>query len=232
MSSGIYIRTGNCSRSGTTCGQARWKTTRDGVSITSLPRVRLRRKLARLMSTSDRDAHHEPPITRFSGRSSRNSPQRGTKGSRKSFCEFCAFCRYFFLPALLACRESAVRDAALRPSRFSARLVAAERLGDAFRPDFPRARSRWACLRVREDALPFRGGLSFTPERRAFDRPIAMACFVDRAPCFPSRTCSISSRTNSPAWVVGALPSRFALRARSSVFFSGINILPRKHNCN
>jgi hypothetical protein len=29
---------------------------------------------------------------------------------------------------------------------------------------------------------------SFTPARRAFDSPIAIACFVERAPCFPSRT--------------------------------------------
>lgn len=29
---------------------------------------------------------------------------------------------------------------------------------------------------------------SFTPARRAFDKPIAIACFVERAPCFPSRT--------------------------------------------
>jgi hypothetical protein len=37
-------------------------------------------------------------------------------------------------------------------------------------------------------AFARRGGRSFTPERRAFDRPMAMACFVDFAPCFPSRT--------------------------------------------
>jgi hypothetical protein len=35
---------------------------------------------------------------------------------------------------------------------------------------------------------PATGGGSFTPERRAFDSPIAIACFVERAPCFPSRT--------------------------------------------
>src|SRR4051812_42750765 len=51
---------------------------------------------------------------------------------------------------------------------------------------------------------------------------MAIACLVLRAPCLPSRTCSISSRTNSPACVVGALPSRASLRARSTVFFSGI----------
>src|SRR5262249_37933794 len=66
------------------------------------------------------------------------------------------------------------------------------------------------------------GGGSFTPARRALESPMAIACLVERAPCFPSRMCSIVSRTNSPAWVEGALPSRFALRARSIVFFSGM----------
>jgi hypothetical protein len=33
------------------------------------------------------------------------------------------------------------------------------------------------------------GGVgSFTPARRAFESPIAIACLVDRAPCLPSRT--------------------------------------------
>jgi hypothetical protein len=54
---------------------------------------------------------------------------------------------------------------------------------------------------------------------------MAIACFVDRAPCLPSRMCSISSRTNSPAWVVAAFPSRFAFRARLTVFRSGIDHL-------
>jgi len=44
---------------------------------------------------------------------------------------------------------------------------------------------------------------TFWPLRRASDKPIAIACFVERAPCLPSRICSISSRTNSPAAVVG-----------------------------
>src|SRR5579859_4022186 len=50
-----------------------------------------------------------------------------------------------------------------------------------------------------------------------------MACFADRAPCLPSRTCSISSRTNSPAAVDGALPRRRAFFARSTVLASGIS---------
>jgi hypothetical protein len=66
------------------------------------------------------------------------------------------------------------------------------------------------------------GGGSWTPARRAFDRPIAMACFADWAPCFPSRTWWISSRTNGPACVVGARPARLAFRARLTVAFSGI----------
>src|SRR5215472_5445728 len=38
-----------------------------------------------------------------------------------------------------------------------------------------------------------------TPARRAWERPIAMACSGDRAPCLPCRTWWISLRTNSPA---------------------------------
>ena len=74
-------------------------------------------------------------------------------------------------------------------------------------------------------ALPAGGGFNATPARRAFDNPIATACFADRTPCLPSRTWSISSFTNAPACVPGALPSRFASRARSMVFLSGITVL-------
>ena len=95
--------------------------------------------------------------------------------------------------AVLACRDNAVREAARRPSRFRARNVARDLDGDALRPNLARERSRCACFLVRAVAVPFLGGLSLTPARRAFERPIAIACFVDRAPCFPLRTCSISS---------------------------------------
>src|ERR1043165_8430674 len=126
-----------------------------------------------------------------------------------------------FLAAPRACRESARLEAALWPSRFKAREVARERLAD-FLPlfFFPFLRSRAACLRIFFE--PFFGTASFTPARRAFDRPMAIACLVERAPCFPSRTCSISSRTNSPACVLGALPSSLSFFARSRVSFSGI----------
>lgn len=94
-----------------------------------------------------------------------------------------------------------------------------------------------ACARLPEDSLllacvdflaffcPGFGG-SFTPARLASESPIAMACFADFAPCFPLRICSISSRTNSPAWVVGAFPSFLSFFARSIALFSGIKGLP------
>jgi len=41
------------------------------------------------------------------------------------------------------------------------------------------------CCVVRFD--PAGGGPSFTPALRAFDKPIAIACFVFFAPCLPSR---------------------------------------------
>jgi hypothetical protein len=134
-----------------------------------------------------------------------------------------------FFAAARACRDKARCEAAERGCRFNARFTARERLaeGFAFRPR-PFLRSRFACFRVRADALPFFGGGSFTPARRAFDRPIAIACFVDAAPCFPSRMCSISSRTNSPACVEGDLPSASSLRARFKVSSSGITKMFRE----
>jgi hypothetical protein len=98
--------------------------------------------------------------------------------------------------------------------------VARERVVDGLLDELALRRSLLALRRVALD--PDFGGGNFTPDRRAFDNPMAIACFVDRAPCFPSRTCSISSRTNSPAWVLGAFPSALSCLARSSVSFSGI----------
>jgi hypothetical protein len=74
-----------------------------------------------------------------------------------------------------AWRESDLRDAALRPSRFRALRTARDR------------RLETALWRVFGFALRPGGG-SFTPARRAFDRAIAIACLVERAPCLPSRT--------------------------------------------
>ena len=130
-----------------------------------------------------------------------------------------------FRAACLACLESARCDAAARGSRFRAALLARDLFADGLdvpplRP-FSRSRSAFSC--VEPGVAPSFGADSFTPARRAFESPIAIACFVDRAPCLPSRMCSISSRTNSPACVAGAFPSRLSCRARSRVSFSGID---------
>jgi hypothetical protein len=89
--------------------------------------------------------------------------------------------------AVFACRDRAARDAALWPSRCNARRVARARRGDAA-VRLPAALLAAAALRL---VVPFAlrgGGGNFTPARRAFDNPMAMACFVERAPCLPSRT--------------------------------------------
>src|SRR5688572_16062730 len=99
--------------------------------------------------------------------------------------------------------------------------MARDRRGDGFRRRLPARLAAAALFRVLAFALEGGGG-SLTPARRAFDRPMAIACLVERAPCLPSRTCSISSCTNSPAWLLGALPARLAARAFFMVLFSGI----------
>src|SRR5436190_9257108 len=125
---------------------------------------------------------------------------------------------------LRACLERDRRDAARCPSRFRARLTARDRVEDGRRRLCCPARyARAALLRVLALDCPRRGGFRRTPDRRAFDKPMAIACLVDRAPCLPRRTCSISSRTNSPACVLAALPCRLSRRARFTVLFSGMD---------
>ena len=124
--------------------------------------------------------------------------------------------------AVRACRARASWLAARCGSRRSVRSMARERVLEGLRvPRRPAAESRRALRRVRADVVPFFGGGSFTPARRALDSPMAIACLAERAPCLPSRTCSISSWTNSPAWVEeiflracrGARPSEFSCSA-------------------
>jgi hypothetical protein len=95
-----------------------------------------------------------------------------------------------FRAAVLACFDNCAVDPAERPSRFKARRVARERVADAVRlpPRRPSVNARSAARRVRADVVPFVGGGSSTPARRALESPMAMACFVERAPCLPSRT--------------------------------------------
>ena len=103
-----------------------------------------------------------------------------------------------FEAALCACLDNDDLDAAEWPSFFSVRVVVVLRLAvDSllalawllFLPPvlLPALTSCSAFLRVAADALPSPGGLTATPERRALDSPIAMACLVFFAPCLPSR---------------------------------------------
>ena len=113
--------------------------------------------------------------------------------------------------ARLACADSERFEVALLPSRFNARDEARARL----------ALDRLVVARLRlEVDLPVLARLrvdgflevddflrgTLTPARRALERPMAMACCGERAPCLPSRTCSISSWTYAPACVLGDLP--------------------------
>ena len=93
-----------------------------------------------------------------------------------------------FRAAERACRASADLEAAARPSRRRAERTAPARLADGLVLDRERLRACCALRRVLSEVVPFSGGASSTPARRAFDRPIATACLGDRAPCFPSRT--------------------------------------------
>ena len=89
--------------------------------------------------------------------------------------------------AAVAWRAKAFGEAAARPSRFNAVRVARERRGEGRLRLLPARRADSALRLV--DAFALAGGRgSFTPARRAFESPIAMACFVERAPCLPSRT--------------------------------------------
>src|SRR5207244_5039199 len=87
----------------------------------------------------------------------------------------------------LAWLDNDFRDAAPRVSRFRARLIARERRG-AGRVRRRAARLAYCALCFVLAFAPAGGRPSLTPARRALDKPMAIACFVDRAPCLPSRT--------------------------------------------
>jgi hypothetical protein len=76
-------------------------------------------------------------------------------------------------------RERARCDAPDRLSRFSALLVARERLAEG------RLRALCVLFAFFAAAVPFGGAGNFTPAFLAFDNPIAMACFGLRTPCLP-----------------------------------------------
>jgi hypothetical protein len=70
----------------------------------------------------------------------------------------------------------------------SARLAARDRRGDGERRLRFAARLAVFALRFVDDFALDGGAGRFTPARLAFVSPIAIACFVDAAPCLPSRT--------------------------------------------
>ena len=95
---------------------------------------------------------------------------------------------------ICAAREYPNHTAVVEPGEGSVTYRELAALSDRVRdrlapaPLRPLDNARLALVRVSADAFPFFGGGSLTPARRALDRPIAMACFDERAPCFPSRT--------------------------------------------
>jgi hypothetical protein len=102
-----------------------------------------------------------------------------------------------FWEAVRACRDKALGEAASPLSRWSAFNVACDRLAEGFFSESAFSKSRCAFFRVASEVLPGFGGANCTPARRAFESPMAMACFVERAPCFPARISLISSRPSS-----------------------------------
>ena len=102
-----------------------------------------------------------------------------------------------FSAAPLACLESAANEAAWCGSFRRACKLDHDRFGSGRLP----ARDRsWAAF-LWVFLLAVAPGFFAIPARRAWERPMAMACFVFLAPCFPSRIWCISSRMNSPAAV-------------------------------
>ena len=178
-------------------------------AIPCLYRQRRRSRLCRALVRAALRAAAERPAAPFVFAALRDADERSAAERRRAAEE--------------ACRDNACGDAALCPSRLSASRTARDRVADVFAGRLPCASAFFALRRVLAAAFPFFGAANFTPARRAFERPMAIACLADRAPCLPSRTWCISSRTNSPACVDGALPWRASACARSSVFFSGMS---------
>ncbi len=126
----------------------------------------------------------------------------------------CRFADPLFFAAALTCAETALGEAfrvLSRRNAFNEAWDPLRELSEIFLP---------CCFLVTCCPAPGLLGLggSLTPAFRAFDNPTAIACFTDRAPCLRS----ISSRTNSPACVDGALPSLASSRALRITFSSGI----------
>jgi hypothetical protein len=102
------------------------------------------------------------------------------------------------LAALFACFASAVRDSVDFGSRLSAFMVARLRFGAGFERFGPAFVPRSACFRVFSGTAPRLGVLSGTPARRAFDSPIAIACFRARSEACRQADCQNCPMIDSP----------------------------------
>jgi hypothetical protein len=78
-------------------------------------------------------------------------------------------------------------DAARCPFRFKARRAARDRRADGRLEPAAAALLADRALRFVVAFALAGGGPSLTPALRAFESPMAIACFVELAPCFPSR---------------------------------------------
>jgi hypothetical protein len=132
-----------------------------------------------------------------------------------------------FFAAALACRDKALDETDVVGSFFSALILALDLVRETGACVFPFSVSR--CAFFFNAASPVFGGGNFTPARLASDKPMAMACFADRAPCLPFLIFFISSCTNSPAWVPGDFPLALSRLAFFIVDLSGIVLI---FNCN
>jgi len=126
-----------------------------------------------------------------------------------------------------ACFESALGEAAEWPSRWSALLVARERVLDTF--FLPFSPAALSCLAFsRSPSRPFPSSAARASRRRgapSTGRSRSPAWSSVRHAC-PRGRDRFSSWTYSPAWVDADFPSRLSFCARSLVFFSGMMFSP------
>ena len=105
--------------------------------------------------------------------------------------------------AFWAWRDNDFFEAARRRSRRRAFEDARERFLEIafFLALRPRLTSAAAFFLVASDVFPLTGGGSFTPSRRALERPIALPALSKRTPCLSRRTCSsLPGRTPLLGW--------------------------------
>ena len=122
--------------------------------------------------------------------------------------------------------KSASLDAAAPLSRLSAFSVACERFGDGLAPFSAFLRSCFAFFRVSSGYAAFFRNRQFHASPPCLRKANwQLPALVERAPCSRLRIDSISSRTNSAAWVEADFPSRLSRCARSMLSLFGMMLL-------